>query len=84
MMRVIVMGILTMAISACDSPKWVDVPVPLSCDQLNNEAKKGSMSLSDERSVTVMWGKAACLQMQKTYAGEMRCEGASNLQVKCK
>ncbi|OGT04897.1 MAG: hypothetical protein A3F73_12760 [Gallionellales bacterium RIFCSPLOWO2_12_FULL_59_22] len=84
MMRVIVMVVLMMALSACDSSKWVDVPVPLSCDELNKGAKKGGMSLSDERSITVMWGKAACLQMQKTYAGEVRCESASNLQVKCK
>jgi hypothetical protein len=37
MMRVVVVGVLMMAISGCDSAKWVDVPAPLSCDDINKE-----------------------------------------------
>jgi hypothetical protein len=73
MMRVAVIGVVILGLLGCDSAKWVDVPSALNCEQLEGmEAQKE------------MWGKAACLQVNKTYTGEVRCESGSNLQVKCK
>jgi hypothetical protein len=69
MMKVAVVGLLMLGLSACDSGKWVDVPSP------------GCVGTDGQQE---MWGKAVCLQIQKTYAGELRCEGGKNLQVKCK
>jgi len=70
MTRVAVAALLMLGLLACDSGKWVDVPSPLGC-----QGDKGRHE---------MWGKAVCLQMQKTYAGELRCQGGKDLQVKCK
>ncbi len=73
MKRATVVAVLMIALSACDQAKWVDVPSPVTCDELK------SMDQQKE-----MWAKATCLQIKKAYTGEARCESGSNIQVMCK
>ncbi|HPJ40400.1 MAG TPA: hypothetical protein PK253_12905 [Spirochaetota bacterium] len=73
-------AILSVGLISCGGT-WVDVPGPMGActdkDVTDNDLEKGFMGMGK----TVF--QSTCMQMQKQYAGEYRCNDGQ-LQVKCK